>query len=246
MTARPTLPKPPKGAHVYTPDCCPAGPEDHTTHHPPGATLYLGGTAWAHPTLRSRLTPIGRTHPYPGNPRRGDQPAITASIRDLGLYAGTITQSSTGYVLVGNHRRAALTALGAEFIPTDPVEVDDTRAAAIVARDNHTSDLGGYDDPELLALLTRDDDLLALSGYDDGGLDALRRAVDNLEFARTAGEVPEGVPVGDLSGPIDLDGDAERVTVVLDPGNREALYALLSDVPYVRDVSNAHVRKPTP
>ena len=149
-----------------------------TTPHPPGADLHLGGEAWAHPSLEPRLVPITDAIPYPGNPRRGDQDAITASIRDLGLYTGVVLQRSTGHILVGNHRRHALIALGAERIPVDYLDVDDIRAAAIVARDNLTSDKGGYDEPELLALLTADEDVLALSGYDDDDLAVLRASID--------------------------------------------------------------------
>lgn len=147
--------------------------------HPEGASLHLGGDAWAHPTLEPRLQPIETATLYPGNPRRGDQDAITNSIRDLGLYAGIITQTSTGHVLVGNHRLKALIELGATRVPVDTVDVDDTRAAAIVARDNHTSDLGSYDDSDLLALLTADENVLALSGYLQEDVDALRRAADD-------------------------------------------------------------------
>jgi hypothetical protein len=141
-----------------------------------GATLHLGGDAYAHPSLKRRLVPIENVTPYPGNPRRGDQAAITASIRDLGLYAGVVAQQSSGHILVGNHRRHALVELGAKKIPVDYLDVDDTRAAAIVARDNHTSDLGTYDEPELLALLTAD--VLPLSGYDDEDVAALLRSID--------------------------------------------------------------------
>ena len=38
-----------------------------TTPHPPGATLHLGGEAWAHPSLEPRLIPIEDAIPYPGN-----------------------------------------------------------------------------------------------------------------------------------------------------------------------------------
>jgi ParB-like chromosome segregation protein Spo0J len=209
---------------------------------PPGADLHLGGDAYAHPSLESRLVPITDVTPYPGNPRRGDQAAITASIRDLGLYTGVVVQRSTGHIVVGNHRRHGLVDLGATLIPVDYLDVDDTRAAAIVARDNRTSDQGGYSDEDLLALLTSEGEVLALSGYDGADLDVIRRAVADLEFTRTAGDDPEGVPVGDVAPPIDLDGDAEKVTVTLDPGHRSDLYALLKDLPYVRNVTNAHAR----
>ena len=212
---------------------------------PPGADLHLGGDAYAHPSLESRLVPITDVTPYPGNPRRGDQDAITASIRDLGMYAGVVVQRSTGHIVVGNHRRHALVALGANRIPVDYLDVDDTRAAAIVARDNRTSDQGGYSDEDLLALLTSEGDVLALSGYEDADLDVIRRAVADLEFTRGAGDTSAGVPVGEVIPPIDLDGDAERVTVTVDAGHRQDLYALLTKQPWVRDVADAHTRKPS-
>lgn len=143
------------------------------TEAPPGATLHLGGDAFAHPSLESRLVPIESITPYPDNPRRGEQEAITASIRDLGLYAGVVVQRSTGRIVVGNHRRHGLVDLGAQLIPVDFLDVDDTRAAAIVARDNRTSDMGGYDDADLLALLSSEPEVLALSGYGDDDLAAL-------------------------------------------------------------------------
>lgn len=207
------------------------------TDHPQGADLHLGGTAWAHPSLEPRLTDISTVTPYPGNPRRGDQDAITSSIRDLGLYAGCIVQQSTGHVLVGNHRLHALTELGATRVPVDTVDVDDARAAAIVARDNLTSRRGD-DDPELLlALLNADLDVLALSGYAEQELDALHRAVADLELTRMNHD-GAGVPVGDLSPPIDLDGDIERITVTVKLGRRQDLYALLRDVPWVTNITN--------
>lgn len=215
-----------------------------TNPQPDGATLHLGGTAYAHPALQPRLVPIDTAIPYPGNPRRGDQDSITASIADLGLYAGVVLQRSTGHILIGNHRRHALIELGAARIPVDFLDVDDTRAAAIVARDNLTSDRGGYDDENLLALLTSDSEVLALSGYLDDDLEDIRRAIANLEFARDAAGLLTGEPVGDNSPPLDTEGDTERVTVTVDAGHRQDLYALLTQQAWVRDVADAHTRKP--
>lgn len=143
------------------------------TQHPEGATLHLGGDAWAHPDLEPLLRPITNLHPYPGNPRRGDQDAITASIRDLGLYKPLTAQAGTGHVLAGNHTMRALLELGAERVPATYLAVTDTSAAAIVARDNLTSDLAVNDSQALLDLLA-DVDVLALSGYADEDLADLR------------------------------------------------------------------------
>lgn len=152
-----------------------------TPETPPGATLHLGGQAWASPSLEPLLIPADQVLPYPGNPRRHDQDNITGSMRDLGCWAGVVTQTSTGYTLVGNGRRQALLDLGATYIPRTLMDVDDARAAAIVARDNQTSDASGNDDAALLALLAplaSDADLLALSGYGMDDLTVLRSLVD--------------------------------------------------------------------
>lgn len=93
------------------------------TTTPPGAVLHLGGDAWAHPDLEPLLVPLDSVTPYPGNPRRGDQPAITASIRDHGLYAGVVAQRSTGHIVVGNHRRHGLVDLGADRLPVTFLDI---------------------------------------------------------------------------------------------------------------------------
>lgn len=142
---------------------------------PPGTKVHLGGQAWSH--IDHNLVPIDTVTPYPGNPRRGDQPAITASIRDHGLYRPIITQTTTGHALAGNHTLRGLIDLGATQVPVQALDVDDTRARAIVARDNKTSDPGTYDYDDLLNLLAEfstDADLLALAGYSATELDTIR------------------------------------------------------------------------
>lgn len=168
---KPHVAQPGDPAQQQDPDTCqacraPAVPSD--LHHPPGATLHLGGTAWANPTYADHLTPIAEVLPHPDNPRRGDQDAITSSIRDLGLYRRIITQTSTGYTLAGNHTTRALHELGATMAPADPWDVPDHIALAVVHRDNHTSDLGTYDDTARLDLLTALDQTghLSLAGPD--------------------------------------------------------------------------------
>lgn len=161
---------------------CGNPPDVSDIHHPPGATLHLGGAAWAFPALKPHLTPLDAVTPFPGNPRRGDQDAITSSIRDHGLYAGTATQLSTGHIVVGNHRRHALADLGATKLPAVPMDIDDATARAIAARDNRTSDQGGYDSREQLALLQAidaDGTSLAVLGFTDADLLILQRAAES-------------------------------------------------------------------
>lgn len=225
----------------------PTAPSEETTPvttPPPGATLHLGGDAWCAPALEPLLVDITTVGEWPGNPRRHDQDNITASVRDLGMWQGIVIQASTGRALLGHGRRQALLDLGATRIPATPYDVDDTRGAAIVARDNQTSDASTNEDRlllDLLAPLASDADLLALTGYTVDGLEDLERAVANADFAASEHDLT-GTPVSDLATPIDLDGDAEKCTVILDPGRRADLYALLADVEWVRNVTDSHGR----
>lgn len=171
-----------------------------TREHPPGASLHLGGDAWASPDLEPLLVPIGDALPFPGNPRRHDQDNITASIRDHGLYQGIVGQAATGHTMVGNGRLAALRELGATRVPRTLLDVPDDRARAIVARDNQTSDASTNDDAALLALLApleSDAALLALSGY----------GTDDLALLRAAGEP------GIYTPPVDAPSLADRFVV---------------------------------
>lgn len=182
-----------------------------TQDHPTGATLHLGGDAWAMPSLEPLLVPIDTLLLYPGNPRRGDQEAITSSIRDHGLYAGVVTQTTTSHTLVGNHRLRSLLDLGATMAPSTPADVDDTRAAQIVARDNLTSDRGGYDDTEQLALLEAlaAQDQLPGSGYSADDLDALRRVAERSE--QTPRNDPDDAPPLPQAPPLSRVGDVWRL-----------------------------------
>jgi hypothetical protein len=181
-------------AHLTPGDTCPDTP--HTAcGHPEGATLYLGGTAWAHPKTDTALAPLTSVHPYPGNPRRGDQDTITTSITDLGFY-GTITaQATTGHILVGNHRHRALTDLDAVLAPIDLLAVSDTVASALVVRDNYTSDQAENDRAALVALLTQLEDAEALTLA--GGLADDLAELRALEAGQAAGTVVAGPGLAD-------------------------------------------------
>ena len=130
---------------------------------------------------------VSKIQPHPANPRRGDLTAIKASIKVNGFYGACVVQRSSGYILAGNHRYRAACELGLTEVPVLWVDVDDTRARAILAADNRTSDLGGYDDAALAELLEslRLEDALVGTGYDEADLDAL------LEALGDGAEVPQ-------------------------------------------------------
>ena len=135
---------------------------------------------------------------HPGNPRRGDLAAVKASIEVNGFYGTIVAQRSTGYVLAGNHRLMAARELGMVEVPVVWVDCDDTRARAILAADNRTSELGGFDSEALAQLLEglRIEDALVGTGYSDDDISALIEA-SNIPGDEDWGGAFDAVPDGD-------------------------------------------------
>lgn len=121
--------------------------------------------------------PIDSLIPHPDNPRLGDVELIKESIRTNGWIGTVVTQKSTGYILVGNHRTLAGQELqrgqfnrrdeqtpedydrekarwAAELasLPVHVYDCDDDTARRVLLADNRTSDVATYDDPKLLRL----------------------------------------------------------------------------------------------
>lgn len=97
--------------------------------------------------------PVSELEPYARNARRGDVPAIVASLEAHGQYRPIVARKDTGEVLAGNHTLAAARELGWTHVAATWVDVDDDQAARIVAVDNRTNDLARYDDQALASLL---------------------------------------------------------------------------------------------
>ena len=136
---------------------------------------------------------------HPGNARRGDLAAVKASIEVNGFYGTIVAQRSTGYVLAGNHRLMAARELGMVEVPVVWVDCDDTRARAILAADNRTSELGGFDSEALAQLLEglRIEDALVGTGYDEESIAALIKGVDapsGEDWAQMLDALPDREP----------------------------------------------------
>jgi len=132
----------------------------------------------------------------PGNPRRGDVPAIAESLRKNGMYKPLIAQASTNHILAGNHTWKAAVSLGWQEISVIYLDCDDLTAKKIVLVDNKLSDVAGYSADDLAALLTSMDDVSG-TGY----------SADDL--AKLCADLPEGFE------PLDPDAAApERDPVV--------------------------------
>lgn len=116
------------------------------------------------------------------NPRQGDLAAIEGSLRANSQYKPIVVNRGTHTgrpleVIAGNHTLMAIRNL-TEKHPDDErwhnvlvhyVDVDDDRAARIVAADNRTAQLGSFDDRLLLELLSDLEDLDG-TGYDNDDL----------------------------------------------------------------------------
>lgn len=96
---------------------------------------------------------VDEIDPHPENANKGDLDAIKESIRVNGYYAPILVQSSTGYILAGNHRYRAARELGHTAVPVVYIDVDDEAAKRIMVADNRTTRLGHDDDALLAALL---------------------------------------------------------------------------------------------
>lgn len=127
-------------------------------------------------SLQHLAVPIESVTPYPDNPRQGNIPEIRASLEQRGQYKPVLVQTSTGYVLAGNHTRYAMLDLGWEEIAVAQIDCSDAEARRIVAFDNRISDKATYDQlalAEMLKSLQHEEEGLEGTGYSDEDLDAL-------------------------------------------------------------------------
>lgn len=151
---------------------------------------------------------ISILRPHPRNPRRGDLDVLRESIRTNGFYGVVVAQTSTHYVLAGNHRVEAARLEGYTNIPVMWIDCDDKTAARILLVDNRANDKAYYDDSELLSLLHEFDmgDLLG-TGWTDYGIEQLEKIVNQINVdppemeQEEPPELPEPPPEPDEQKP---------------------------------------------
>ena len=128
---------------------------------------------------------------HPDNPRVGDVESIKASIDANGFLAPIVIQSSTGYIVAGNHRWRAAKDLGLDMVPAIFADITEQQARSFMLADNSSSDKATYNEQVLAKLLGdfEEDfgiDALAGTGYSKNEADKIRvRAEwqDEEEFA---------------------------------------------------------------
>jgi len=185
--------------------------------------------------------PLEKLTPHPQNPRQGDVGALMESIRQHGFFNVVGAQTSTGYIIYGNHRYLAAQMINRAIIGLEPdwlewsikwetdlstlptvyLDVDDEEALRLLLVDNRVSDLATYDDGALVALLT---DLaqtteLALegTGYDPEDLDGLISRLTPLDLSDPTPPAPT---------------DAwEVIRLVVPPDLHKRFYKVLESMP---------------
>lgn len=132
---------------------------------------------------------IDTVEPHPDNARVGDTSAIAESLERFGQVKPIVVQKSTGYVVAGNHTRAAAASLGWEEIAAVLLDLDDETAKAYLLADNRLSDRAKYDQAKLYESLESMLDLDG-TGYD---LDYVESLGDAL-----GAHVVEGTETGEV------------------------------------------------
>ena len=142
------------------------------------------------PDLVDLAFPIEQLRTLPGNPRKGNIPAVAESYVQFGQQKPIVarrdeTDPEYGIVLAGNTQfQAARDMLMWTHIAVTWVDDwDDKKAAAFALADNRTHDLGEYDDENLLAMLSEiadDQALVDASGYDEDFFNDLAEASDDV------------------------------------------------------------------
>lgn len=172
-----------------------------------------------HESVMHLLVDIDGVRQHPRNPNNGDVEAIEESILTNGFYNPVIAQESTGHILAGNHRYAALLALGSKVIPVVWVDVSDEDALRIVIADNRTAELAVRDEhsvSDLLHMLEETEGGLLGTAYDDAALIALDRKLQALDHMTLDPEMPEPdldpdvVPHVTVRGYVDDDGHVRK------------------------------------
>lgn len=127
----------------------------------------------------------------PGNPNKGHEPSLNASIDTFGWIDGIVIHQ--GVIIAGNHRYSKARQDGEEGLPGYDLSawpIDVARRMAMAIAHNRTGRLGD-DDPELLvdALLTLPDELRLVLLDDDELADL---SIDAEEAAAEPGHVVDG------------------------------------------------------
>lgn len=182
--------------------------------------------------------PMDEVERHPENANQGDLDALEQSIAVNGFYQPVIVQSSTGYIIAGNHRWEAARKMGAASIPGIYLDVTDEEAKRMMLADNRITRLGRDDPSALVALLDElsDSDYGLLgTGFDPKYYQDLLDQMDTpLEFE----DEPDEDPAKHIVDPYFVDvgprgEDGEALGIIVTRRDQEPLKP--SDLNRVRE-----------
>lgn len=180
-------------------------------------------------TLRVSSTKLDKLVEDPANPRSHDRrnlDAIKGSLEQFGQVEPLVVQRSTGLVVGGNGRLAAMRELGWTKAQTVLVDLDDTQARALSVTLNRTGELAGWDSANLQSAI----DSVVAAGVDMSKLGWERTELEALsgQFDVNPIEMP-GLATDDERQPL------EQITFTLSNDQavtvRTAVEAVKGDLP---------------
>ena len=136
--------------------------------------------------VETRMIPLDRLTPFPGNARQGNRAKLLESLETNGQYRSLIvreTDDGEYVVLAGNNTLAALEAKGDEAARCEIVTCDDATALRVNLVDNKSNDEATYDDRARAALLELLDGEIAGTGYDEEEIDSIVARFEEPEIA---------------------------------------------------------------
>lgn len=150
--------------------------------------MIVSGLVRFHPDLEPLLRPIDSVQPHPENYNNGDLDQIGDSIDQNGMCDVVLAQTSTGYIISGNHTWMSLKERDAEVCPLVMLDVDDMRAKKIMVAMNAIPRRARPDKHSLLRIVNEiaERDTLRGTGvdsYDREALERLAQMTPNFEKA---------------------------------------------------------------
>jgi len=150
--------------------------------------MIVSGRVRFHPDLEPLLRPIDSVQPHPENYNNGDLDEIGDSIDENGMCDVVIAQSSTGYIISGNHTWMSLMERDAEVCPIVLLDVDDLRAKKIMVALNAIPRRARPDKAALLRIVTEIEERDTLRGlgvdrYEREALEKLSEMTPSFERA---------------------------------------------------------------
>lgn len=156
--------------------------------------------------------PVSSLKQHPENPHSADMDALTESIEVNGFYAPIHVQTSTRFIIAGNHRWLYFLEHDLPTIPVIFLDVDDVLAKRIMLADNRIPGLGHDDEAilfELLQDVRAEDENLFGTGYSSEDYEELRtlNVIDpnENELNRTLDGAPADEPTWEIT-PVEGDG----------------------------------------